>query len=136
MANRCSIQLNGYCAAGDRPVICPKPRRLYSPADASDPKSANHLLDALFPKLSDPAPLFLCGSPPTRSNNPMVHDARFGEAIPLAPTPIASAGIGSGSVKNVCTRIRYGIMPAAVRIEGFDCLDRERTRSRGIQAVA
>ncbi|XP_020588461.1 uncharacterized protein LOC110030202 [Phalaenopsis equestris] len=139
MANGCSIQQSVFnFAGGDRSVICPKPRRIFSPAIALEPKSANHILDALFSKPSDPAPLFFSGSPLARSDNPMVHDARFGESTPI---PIATEGSGcgseSGSVRSVDARIRYGLTPAAVRIEGFDCLDHERScRSRGIPAFA
>lgn len=95
----------------------------------------------------DSTPPFFCGSPPTRSANPLVNDARFGEAapdnfplpnpnpIPMAsPVPIPAPSPASARAGRARTKL--GFAPAAVRIEGFDCLDRGRSRSRGIPAVA
>ncbi|PKU82108.1 uncharacterized protein LOC110112562 [Dendrobium catenatum] len=152
MANGCAF-LQSTFSAGDRTVICPRPRRLFAasavrplrcsaafPSETSDPKSTNDLVDILFPKQSDSTPPFFCGSPPSRSDNPVVHDARFGEAVLAAPVPFVPTLIGSGSTsaasRSGCTRVRYGLTPAAVRVEGFDCLDRESSRSRGIPAFA
>ncbi|XP_020596047.1 uncharacterized protein LOC110036043 [Phalaenopsis equestris] len=161
MANGCALLQNSF-PAGDRQVICPRPRRLFAaaaaarpvrwsavfPSEASDPKPANDAIDFLFTKQTDPTPPFFCGSPPSRSVNPVVHDARFGEAVPAGPVPLAPALIGTGSgsgsgsgsssasSRSGCTRVRYGLMAAAVRVEGFDCLDRESSRSRGIPAFA
>ncbi|KAG0459708.1 hypothetical protein HPP92_022836 [Vanilla planifolia] len=127
-------------AVGDRQVICPKPRRLYpvsankplrwtagQPAEVLGPFPACDLFDLLLPKgagesidQADPVSTFFCGSPPSRSNNPVVHDARFGEAVPVGPPPSGS-GFSYASTRSGCARLRYGHAPAAVRIEGFDC---------------
>ncbi|KAG0450009.1 hypothetical protein HPP92_026979 [Vanilla planifolia] len=142
MAKRCAMQQTAFSDAAQRRVICPRPRRIYPttvlpfrPAEDADPKPVNDLFAALLQKQSDQVPSFFCGSPPTRYDNPVVHDARFGDAVPIEPVPVDPAFNGSGS-RSGCARVRYGLTPAAVRIEGFDCLDRDRSRSRGIPAVA
>ncbi|PKA61451.1 hypothetical protein AXF42_Ash014368 [Apostasia shenzhenica] len=151
MANDFSIKQNDF-AGGDGTVICPKPRRAFAeaaihsfrgtsaqPTEHPDLKSANQLLNVLTTMGSDepihqsdlPLPFF-CGSPPTRSGNPVVHDARFGEAV--LPCPVAGLVPAPGSGRSGYAR--YGLPPATIRIEGFDCLDRDRRRSRDISAVA
>ncbi|OAY67118.1 hypothetical protein ACMD2_12569, partial [Ananas comosus] len=133
------------------PVFCPKPRRLgpLSPvdpvrplrwhvshqADLSEPKAGAELLDLFLTKGGDQSnvassPPFFCGSPPTRSTNPLVRDARFGEAGPAGPGPNP---VQPPSPRKGCVRAKFGLAPAAVRVEGFDCGGR---RSRGITAVA
>lgn len=91
----------------------------------------------------DSMPPFFCGSPPTRSANPVVQDARFGEAAPvniLVPNPVPISVVApvpaSGSARTGCARTKFGFAPAKVRVEGFDCLDNNRRQSRGIPAVA
>ncbi|KAG0499082.1 hypothetical protein HPP92_003773 [Vanilla planifolia] len=44
---------------------------------------------------SMPLPFF-CGSPPTRSSNPVVHDARFGEDRPVLSLPSPKLGLTVG----------------------------------------
>ncbi|KAI3453033.1 hypothetical protein Pfo_009696 [Paulownia fortunei] len=107
-----------------------------------DGKAGNELLDIILAKGSCGAdqsvaqvassPPFFSGSPPSRVSNPLIQDARFGDekcspvsprAIPIpsgvAPSP-SSTRKGGGRV-----RANFGNNPA-VRIEGFDCLDRDR----------
>ncbi|KAJ9187289.1 hypothetical protein P3X46_002762 [Hevea brasiliensis] len=145
-------------------VVCPKPRRLglsipslhdqFRPlrlsishqTDMGDSIAGPELLDIILTKggcggersgyqvaLSPP---FYCGSPPSRASNPVVQDAQFGnEKInPFSPAPLSpsssSARKGGG-----CVRMKFGHKPAAVRIEGFDCLSRDR-RNCSISAVA
>ncbi|KAH0889228.1 hypothetical protein HID58_051657 [Brassica napus] len=64
-------------------------------------------------------------------------DARFGDSklnlvspslSPLIPSPSRVKGGG-------CGRVKFGIKSAAVRVEGFDCLDRDRQNS-SIPAMA
>lgn len=84
------------------------------------------------------SPPFFCGSPPSRAANPVVHDARFGEdrpPAPFAPLPLIQSGPPL-SPNQGCAHAKFGLKPAAVRIEGFDCLDRDRRRCSGITAVA
>ncbi|KAJ8455977.1 hypothetical protein OPV22_026700 [Ensete ventricosum] len=136
-------------AAGERkpPVFCPKPRRLSPPAGVADPiwplrwpssrradfsdsNAVADLLDILLAKDGEEqqkqeasSPPFFCGSPPHRAANPVVHDARFGEDRPqLAPfAPVQPAqSVTPMSPKHA----KFGLLPAAVRVEGFDCLDR------------
>ncbi|KAG1334790.1 hypothetical protein COCNU_03G009090 [Cocos nucifera] len=138
------------------PVFCPKPRRLAPlstaadpvrplrwhathQADLSDSKAGADLLDLFLTKGGEQvasSPPFFCGSPPSRAANPVVQDARFGEDRP--PAPIAALPVPSGSPmspRKGFVRAQFGLKPAAVRIEGFDCLNRDR-RSCGITAVA
>ncbi|XP_020588894.1 uncharacterized protein LOC110030501 [Phalaenopsis equestris] len=154
-----------YLAAGDRksPVLCPKPRRL-SPLLASEvarpirwqsshqaepcsSKPGLDFLDYFLPKGGESlsmSPPFFCGSPPSRAGNPVV-DARFGENRTVGPHPSPLPALSSGSAtaspmsprsSGNCARTNIGLKPAAVRIEGFDCLDGGRRRGCGITAVA
>jgi len=107
---------------------------------------------------ASPQPPLFCGSPPRRASNPVVHDSRFGmdcppvpmpmpglpvvAAAPVAvqrPTPRPSVAAPSMSPRGAagCARARFAFQPAAVRVEGFDCLDRSRGgRGHGITAMA
>ncbi|KAK6927946.1 hypothetical protein RJ641_006537 [Dillenia turbinata] len=103
------------------------------------------------------SPPFFCGSPPSRVSNPIVQDAQFCRSPPSRaanpiiqdvlfgddrPTPFSALTISSPSNlsspssarKGGCARPNFGHKPA-VRIEGFDCLSRDRQNSR-IPAVA
>ncbi|KAL2559006.1 hypothetical protein Fot_03745 [Forsythia ovata] len=118
--------------------------------EVCDSKAGNELLDIILAKGGYGAeqsvaqmassPPFFSGSPPSRVSNPLIQDARFGDekftpvsprAIPfpseLAPSP-------SSTRKGGCVRTNFGNNPA-VRIEGFDCLDRDR-RNCSIPALA
>ncbi|KAJ0242858.1 hypothetical protein HA466_0201250 [Hirschfeldia incana] len=91
--------------------------------------------------LDSPSP-FLCGSPPSRVANPLTQDARFRDEIKLvtSSSPIMTLGqppsspSSSSGRKGGCVRGNFGNSPA-VRIEGFDCLDRDR-RNCSIPALA
>jgi len=167
----CSIQQNAFAARDEMrgPLICPKPRRIgqlsgvsgpirslrwqsCQQVDPSDLKAGVELLDLFLTKGGefpvDSTPPFFCGSPPTRSANPLVNDARFGEAAPVnllplpnpSPIPLSSPvpipAPAAATARTGCARTKFGFAPAAVRTEGFDCLDRGCSRSRGIPAVA
>ncbi|KAG5521537.1 hypothetical protein RHGRI_033939 [Rhododendron griersonianum] len=88
------------------------------------------------------SPPFFSGSPPSRVSNPLIQDARFGDEsfTPISPQsiPIPSgskiSSPSSSARKGGFVRASFGNNPA-VRIEGFDCLDRER-RNRSIPALA
>lgn len=93
------------------------------------------------------SPPFFSGSPPSRVSNPLIQDARFGDekVAPISPRaiPIPSGLTGSPSstssaaaprMSGGCVRANFGNNPA-VRIEGFDCLDRDR-RNCSIPALA
>ncbi|XAR72348.1 hypothetical protein NMG60_11018955 [Bertholletia excelsa] len=111
------------------------------------------LLDIILPKGGNGAdqfcaqvassPPFFCGSPPSRVSNPVIQDARFGDEkfTPISPRSIpvpsglpASSSPATSGRKGGCVRASFGNNPA-VRIEGFDCLDRDR-RSCSIPALA
>ncbi|KAF8399127.1 hypothetical protein HHK36_014992 [Tetracentron sinense] len=123
---------------------------LSNQAEIYDSKAGTELLDLILskggyvaeqsPTQVASSPPFYCGSPPSRASNPLIQDARFGEEkiTPLPPIPVPSAQSSSPSSsarKGGCVRTKFGQKPAAVRIEGFDCLDRDR-RNCSIPAVA
>ncbi|XP_047963955.1 uncharacterized protein LOC125208392 isoform X2 [Salvia hispanica] len=141
-------------------VICPKPRRLgllhttlHDPSyprplrwhashhqEVFDSKAGSELLDIILAKGggcgSDQAvPPFFSGSPPSRVSNPLIQDARFvaehSTPVPPHATPAPSP---SSTRKGGCVRANFGNNPA-VRVEGFDCLDRDR-RNCSIPALA
>ncbi|KAL1553585.1 hypothetical protein AAHA92_14242 [Salvia divinorum] len=146
-------------------VVCPKPRRLGLNSNTLDPsyarplrwhfshqqedydaKAGNELLEIILAKggsSSDQpvpqvasSPPFFSGSPPSRVSNPLIQDARFGDDR-HAPAPSPSSGmapLSSSSARKGCVRSNFGNNPA-VRIEGFNCLDRDR-RSCSIPALA
>ncbi|KAK6921174.1 hypothetical protein RJ641_014852 [Dillenia turbinata] len=143
-------------------VVCPKPRRLGfvhpSIHDPIIPSSRFHrptielgevcdsrteLLDFIFSKGSygperstnqvASSPPFFCGSPPSRASNPLVQDAQFiNERVPpLSPVPNLITSPRKGG--SIC--MKFGHKPALVRVEGFDCLSRDRCHC-SISAVA
>ncbi|KAK9105735.1 hypothetical protein Scep_022579 [Stephania cephalantha] len=139
-----------------------KPLRWYlsHQAELNDSKAGMELLDIILTKggsgveqsvtQAASSPPFFCGSPPSRASNPLIQDARFGEeklfASPYSPlsipvhNPSTSSSASppptptSSTRKAGCVRAKFGHKPA-VRIEGFDCLDRDR-RNCSIPAVA
>lgn len=139
------------------PLVCPKPRRVgilsnnpirpvrwqmsHQP-ELCDSKAGAELLDLILRKegygleqssnevaLSPP---YFCVSPPSRAANPLIQDARFGDekTTPVSALPVPSPSTLSSPRKAGCVRMKYGLKPAAVRVEGFDCLNRDRQNSR------
>uniref|UniRef100_A0A2N9F2Y2 Uncharacterized protein n=1 Tax=Fagus sylvatica TaxID=28930 RepID=A0A2N9F2Y2_FAGSY len=141
------------------PMVCPKPRRelefwltnnslrplrwhMSHQAEVCDSKAGADLLDMILMRegygLEQSAtqfassPPYFCGSPPSRSVNPLIQDARFGDekvAPSVIPSPSGVSSPSSSSRKGGCVRMKYGLKPAAVRVEGFDCLNRDRQNS-------
>ncbi|KAL2905136.1 Leiomodin-1 [Bienertia sinuspersici] len=128
-------------------------------SEHSDSRAGSELLDIILSKgvvhggerASTPqvasSPPFFSGSPPSRVSNPLIQDARFREekqlippVSPLPSSPMQTAVSGSSSSPNSsarkggCVRANFGNNPA-VRVEGFDCLDRDR-RNCSIPALA
>ncbi|KAK9750403.1 hypothetical protein RND81_02G194200 [Saponaria officinalis] len=162
--NYCAIKQNGVASLSSRntmndcrsSVVCPKPRRvgLRHQYEVSDAINGSDLLEIILSKGDQAAerssthvtssPPFFCGSPPSRVSNPLIQDARFIELkqiIPQFPSPSlvpvssTSASSPNSSVrKGGCVRANFGNNPA-IRVEGFDCLDRDR-RNHGILALA
>jgi hypothetical protein len=120
--------------------------------EVSDPNSGSELFDIIFPKgsygtkarcgniaVSHP---FFFGSPPSRVSNPLIQDARFREdkitqilspkSIPQIPATTTSPT--SSRKGGLCNRSNFGNNPA-VRVEGFDCLDRD-SRNCSIPTLA
>ncbi|CAJ1947421.1 unnamed protein product [Sphenostylis stenocarpa] len=143
-------------------VICPKPRRvgvvsnmptrhlrwnLNQQAEGSDSKGGAELLEIMFKKeshgkefanqVASSPPPFFCGSPPVRATNPLVQDARFRDEkhSPALTTSSSSALLSPSSRKGGSVRMSFGLKPSTVRVEGFDCLNRDCQNSR-ISAVA
>lgn len=91
------------------------------------------------------SPPYFCGSPPSRVSNPLIQDARFGDEkittisprsiIPNPTSGVPSSSPSSSSRKGGCLRPNYGNKPA-VRIEGFDCLNRDNRRNCSIPGLA
>ncbi|MCD7451796.1 hypothetical protein HAX54_013445 [Datura stramonium] len=108
-------------------------------SEACDLKAGTELLDIILTKgncdMETPnfdmasSPPFFFGSPPTRALNPLIQDSQFSNnnfvpilAIPEgapapSPPPSASARKNGGG----CAPVKFGIKPAVVRIEGFNC---------------
>ncbi|KAI5339134.1 hypothetical protein L3X38_018406 [Prunus dulcis] len=149
------VRGSAFISDTKNPVVCPKPRRVgilsNSPirplrwqmsshqSEFSDSKAGAELLDLILRKegygleqsLNDVAssPPYFCGSPPSRASNPLIQDARFGDEkfTPVSASP--SPSTLSSPRKAGCVRMKYGLKPAAVRVEGFDCLNRDRQNS-------
>ncbi|KAG5002432.1 hypothetical protein AAZX31_08G354800 [Glycine max] len=141
------------------PVFCPKPRRagvlmnlpirpvkwhLGQQGEGSDSKAGAELLDIVLKRESygeefanqiPSSPPYFCGSPPVRASNPLIQDARFGDEVSTISSPSGLLSPSSASRKAGCARMKFGLKPAAVRVEGFDCLSRDCQNS-GIPAVA
>jgi len=146
------------------PVVCPKPRRvgilanssirplrwqMSHQADGIDVNAGAELLDIILKKDDNGAeksatqvassPPYFCGSPPARAANPLIKDAHFGDEKVFAMSPFAnpspSSVLSPSARKGGCARVKYGFKPAAVRVEGFDCLNRDRQNS-SIPAMA
>jgi hypothetical protein len=142
-------------------MVCPKPRRLglLNPSlsdqlrplrlpinhqsEMGDSKAGADLLDIILTKGGyggersgyqvASSPPYYCGSPPSRASNPVIQDAQFGseKITHLSPGPLSPSSRKGGG----CVRMTYGHKPAAVRVEGFDCLIRDR-QNCSISAVA
>ncbi|XP_039019592.1 uncharacterized protein LOC120151115 isoform X2 [Hibiscus syriacus] len=146
-------------------VVCPKPRRLgllnnsfndhpvrslrwqiSHQTELCDSKAGSDILDMILTKGGCRAeqvassPPFFCGSPPSRVDNPLIQDARFGDdkvLTPLSEMPMSgvpSSSPASSSRKGGCIRGNFVNKPA-VRIEGFDCRDNDH-RICSIPALA
>ncbi|XVF71638.1 hypothetical protein PTKIN_Ptkin12aG0055100 [Pterospermum kingtungense] len=146
------------------PVVCPKPRRIGAltnnpirplrlhtmshQGEGNDLKAGAELLDLILMKEDLGAeqsathvassPPYFCGSPPSRAANPLVQDDRFGDerlaALSTLQMPSPSSP-SSSARKGGCVRMKFGLKPATVRVEGFDCLNRDRQNS-SIPAMA
>lgn len=158
-------EMRGFVSVSDRreSVVCPKPRRVgvlsnnpFRPqishrSEICKSKAAAELLDLILKKedyeLEPQSPMaiastppFFAGSPPRRAENPLVQDARFRDEkiTPIMALPAMSpSGLPSpsASARKGCARMKFGLKPAAVRVEGFDCLNRD-SKNSSIPAVA
>jgi len=137
------------------PIIRPLRWYVSHHPEMFESKPGTDLLDLILPKggyggehqscaqaAATLSPPFFSGSPPSRASNPLIQDIRFGDEsfTPVSPQliPIPSgskiSSPSSSARKGGFIRASFGSSPA-VRIEGFDCLDRER-RNRSIPALA
>jgi hypothetical protein len=108
-------------------------------SEICDSKEGSDLLDIILAKgeksrknISSPPPFF-SGSPPSRVSNPLIKDEKFRNET-VRPTSPKSVII-SPSRKGGCVRGSFGNKPS-VRIEGFDCLDRDNRRNCSIPTLA
>ncbi|CAM0958835.1 unnamed protein product [Alopecurus aequalis] len=138
-------------AAGRIEVICPQPRRparppfLMEPVSRASSKppngtlpvyradSASDILDLILSK-NDPdvdtdagsQAAFFCGSPPVRTNNPVVNDPQFGRNTPsfspLGSSPFSKMLSGRAEVGSPSCGASSS---PKVRIEGFACGNKE-----------
>ncbi|GMI70688.1 hypothetical protein like AT1G68490 [Hibiscus trionum] len=150
---RSSVPMSVMVMDWGETMVCPKPRRLgllntsfndhpvrsircqLSPqGEFCDSKPGSDVLDMILSKGG-------CGveesrtrveSPPSRVANPLIHDARFGDAPLSELSPIQPPS--SSSRKGSCVWANFGNKPA-VRVEGFDCLDRD-SRNCSIPTLA
>lgn len=87
-------------------------------------------------QMASSPPPFFCGSPPSRASNPVIQDEQFGNSNGHGIfSPFSMASSPPSSSARSCVPMKFGHTQAAVRIEGFDCLNRDR-RNRSISAVA
>lgn len=123
-------------------------------SEICDSKAGAELLDMILSKEghSEGKPLareiassppFFSGSPPSRVSNPLVQDVQFGDeklsplsTLQLAsPSTSASPSPSPSAMKSGGARMKFGLKSPTVRVEGFDCLGRDR-QNAGITAVA
>ncbi|CAL5190877.1 unnamed protein product [Lathyrus oleraceus] len=99
------------------PLICPKPLRVGVILEKHMEMFANQV---------DSSPPFFCVSPPVRTSNPLVKDARFRDDI---SSSLGFAFSTSVSCKSERVRMSFGLKPAPIRVEGFDCIGMDRQNS-------
>ncbi|CAL5324832.1 unnamed protein product [Camellia sinensis] len=145
-------------------VVCPIPRpvalltnnpmrplrcHVSHQAEVFDSKAGAELLDIILKKEGfrteqsatqlASSPPFFSGSPPSRTANPLIQDARFGDekltSLSASRSPSGLSSPSSACKGGGCIRMKFGLKPAAVRVEGFDCLNRDHQHS-SIPAVA
>ncbi|XP_071693943.1 uncharacterized protein [Rutidosis leptorrhynchoides] len=152
-------RLSLFTAAVNEPVR-PLRWQMSCQSESFESKAGPELLDIIFSKgggnvgSDQPcteiasSPPFFCGSPPSRVSNPLIQDARFRDEkiISVSPrlmvtNPATSGGVMSASSqsssarKGGCLRANFGNKPV-VRVEGFDCLDRDNRRNCSIPTLA
>lgn len=127
-------------------VICPQPRRasrspfLMENRANSKPNgtlpmyradSSSEIYDLILsknnPDVDTDSTRFFCGSPPVRTNNPLVRDPKFGTELPS----LSPVGSPISKMLEMLGRIEVGTSPTRgassnsispkVRVEGFAC---------------
>ena len=162
MMSRCCYEQSATAGfEGMDSVVCPKPRRFsllnrsfndnirpfrylnHNQSEIGDSEAGSEILDIILAKGNHDdrfsnrqlasSPPFFCGSPPSRASNPVIQDEHFGNSGNIAPFLPAQPMLSSRN--GGCVRMKSGDKPVAVRIEGFDCLSRDR-RNCSISAIA
>ncbi|XP_076925946.1 uncharacterized protein LOC143588948 [Bidens hawaiensis] len=141
-------RLSLFNAAVNEPVpVRPLRWQMCHSSEGQESKAASELLDIIFAKEGvyenctqmASSPPFFSGSPPSRVSNPLTQDARFGDKniSPISPRSMIPnpASTGLQSSPSGCNRASFGNKPA-VRIEGFDCLDRDNRSNCSIATLA
>ncbi|XP_004512924.1 uncharacterized protein [Cicer arietinum] len=116
-----------------------RPQFINYQSEFEDSGVREDLLDIILPKgscysdrfgdqiVSSPPPFF-CGSPPSRASNPVIQDEQFGNSNGHGNfSPFSMAPSSPSSSARGCVPMKFGHTQAAVRIEGFDCLNRDRS---------
>ncbi|KAF2563885.1 hypothetical protein F2Q70_00014375 [Brassica cretica] len=137
--NHCNIQQNAFFMSREDLVS--------NATDLCDSKAGAELLDIIRRKEEDNGTIgqLLSSSPPPYfpGSPPLAQDARFRDEklTPVSPNSSflhpnsSSTSFPSPFSSRGCRRMKFGLAPPAVRVEGFDCLSRERQNS-SIPAMA
>lgn len=122
--------------------LCPLSWQTCNQADALDLKAAVEFDNIFLAKDSEnqvePSSPFCIGSPPPRSANPLINDACFMEVTSSNPihnpnpvvltTSVHVTVPMPASTRSGCANTTNNRFLPAVRVDGFDCLDRDRSR--------
>ncbi|CAJ2676155.1 unnamed protein product [Trifolium pratense] len=127
-----------------RPLRCPNPISYQSEIEDSgvgaelfdiiNPKGSCYPDRSAADKLLASSPPYFIGSPPSRASNPVIQDEQFGNGNFSSPFTVVASS--SPSARGCGVPMKFGNTPAAVRVEGFDCLRRDRRSNCSISAVA
>ncbi|KAL3680981.1 hypothetical protein R1sor_023937 [Riccia sorocarpa] len=143
MTERRRVRTGFRSDAGEEEVICPKPRRVtnvscpapdflkpsrrrrsHTSQSRAEGEAGFEILDIFLSRSGygdssnfGCSPPYYCGSPPSRSGNPLIHDVQFTHIQRIPPAPSVLSSLSSQQKKSSCGPV-YGGNPS-VRVEGF-----------------